>query len=61
MVHFEIAEVTMVLVKMVEVTMVQVNMFEKPAHQLCGNLAPEGPKISSGTTLNMEELEMEMR
>ena len=31
MVHFEIAEVAMVLVKMVEVTMVQVNMFEKPA------------------------------
>ena len=28
MVHFEIAEVAMVLVKMVEVTMVQVNMFE---------------------------------
>ena len=33
MVHFEIAEVAMVLVKMVEVTMVQVNMFENPAHR----------------------------
>ena len=33
MVHFTIAEVAMVLVKMVEVTIVQVNMFEKPAHR----------------------------
>ena len=33
MVPSTIAEVAMVLVKMVEVTMVQVNMFEKPAHR----------------------------